>query len=106
MGSGDYSRRSSICGIVDYGADRNAFPLEILKTLKKYTSGIMETELMKPIELDAAIELPIGTKFTASSSVRLNILVKLLCGKLSQRNVGFCVIDQPMNELLLGRRNG
>ena len=59
--------------------------------------------LNAPLHLDAAIKLPGNVAFTASAIVKLCITISLPCGPLRLRNVEFLAIDQPMDEILLGR---
>ena len=59
--------------------------------------------LNAPLDLDAAIKLPGGVPFPASAIVKFCITISLPCGPLRLRNVEFLVIDQPMDEILLGR---
>lgn len=47
--------------------------------------------------------LPPSVKLSASANVILDLQIVLHCGKLWLRNTEFCVIDQEMTEILLGR---
>ena len=44
-----------------------------------------------------------SSAFTASATVKLCITITLLCGPHRLRNVEILFIDQPMDEILLGR---
>ena len=62
-------------------------------------------ELVKfdqPIHLSPAVDLRPGS-ITASVKASLNVTVGLPCGPLRLRKVEFLVIDQDMDDVLLGR---
>lgn len=61
----------SLAGIGNYGADDNTLPMKLLIELQSLSTGISVTKFSKPLQLDAAIELPENVNFSASSSVRL-----------------------------------
>lgn len=93
----------SYCGVGDYGSCNSAIPRELFNRIKEADSSISEKPLAAPIKLEAAFDLPSGVDFSASASTTLDILIELPCGKLSLRNVDFWIVNQTMNELLLGR---
>lgn len=74
-----------------------------MDSIKAAGEVIKKTSLSPPLELRAAIELPSGVRFIASETVRLDLRISLPCGNLSLHNVGLWVVDQHMDELLLGR---
>ena len=87
----------------DIGADYSAIPRSLVNSLSQ--AGIVLTvfkHLNRPLHLDAAIQLPGDVQFTASPIVKLCITISLPFGSLRLRNGEFLVIDQPLDEILLG----
>ena len=88
----------------DIGADNRAIPRSVIKSLRQAGVRIpAKKHLNAPLHLDAAIKLAGNVAFTASAIVKLRITISLPCGPLRLRNVELLVIDQPMDEILLGR---
>ena len=87
----------------DSQADKSAIPRFILNTLSQEGIEACVEKLSQPIRLSAAVQLPEHVSFTASARVKLSITRSLPCGTVGDRRVEFLVVDQDMNEVLLGR---
>ena len=88
----------------DISADQSAILRAFICSLQ--AAGIKVAvikQFNEPLQLDAAIKLPGDVPFTTSSVVNLCITISLPCGPLRLRNVEFLVVDQQIDEILLGR---
>jgi hypothetical protein len=87
------------------GADYSAISKDLLQqpTTAGYNVGMYR--LPKPIKLTACVKSKRGgdVEITVDSMVRMNIMISLPCGPLRLRRVEFLVVDQEMDEVLLGR---
>jgi hypothetical protein len=94
-----------VVALGDYGADYSALPKDILQRLTKAGYNVVIYRLPKPIKLTACIKSTAAgdIEITADSMVRVNIVISLPCGPLRLRRVEFLVVDQEMDEVLLGR---
>ena len=93
----------TIIGLGDYGADNSAISSSLLKNMRSTGKKLQVTKLQKPMQLQAAINLPDAAEFTVSSTILMDITLVLPCGNLILRNVSFWVVDQDMDEIILGR---
>lgn len=93
----------TVIGLGDYGADNSALSASLIKQISSCGIDLNVTKLDNPIHLQAAFDLPPNAKFTVSSTAKMDITVSLPCGNLILRNVLFWVVDQDMNEIILGR---
>ena len=93
----------------DYGSDINAIPDDIYQKVLQAEPSITVTTFEKPKSLSCAFKSD-GQEdrilsFTASRSAKLNITIVLPGPGIPVRirGVEFCVVDQPMDEVLIGR---
>lgn len=87
----------------DIGADYSAVPRRLVQKLVKFGSEIPESVLDSPLKLSVAVRLPKNDPIIATSKVFLSIRLKLPCGPLCLRRVEFIVVENDMEEILLGR---
>ena len=87
----------------DIGADESAIPRCILNNLSHEGIQVRVEQLAQPIRLSAAVQLPDQVSFSASARLKLSITLSLPCVPLRLRRVEFLVVDQDMDEILLGR---
>lgn len=93
----------TIIGLGDYGADNSALSAKMVEKMQSQGKPLEVKKLKKPLTIEAAISLPDNAKFTVSATVRIDVTVSLPCGNLILRNIDFWVVDQDMNEIILGR---
>lgn len=67
-------------GISDYGEDNSSMPKKLLERIKATGTRVEVKRFKDPIELQTAIDLPKGVRFTTSSRVRMGIRIDLPCG--------------------------
>lgn len=89
--------------IGDNGADQSSIAKSIVSKLRKSNVDLKEEKFPEPMRLEPAFKLPKNVSFTASSTIKIDVQVILPCGKLLLRNTPFLVVDQEMDEVLLGR---
>ena len=87
----------------DTGADSTAVPWTLLRKMKCTKTPVEVKKLPEPCILKPALNLPKHLPFTASARAKLDILLELPCGPLLLRNTPCLVVDQEMEEILLGR---
>lgn len=92
----------NVIALGDYGADESALPRNIIKFLERDGKDVKIEQFEKPISLSPAVKLDHNT-VTASANGWFNIRVCLPWRPLRLRNIEFFIIDQEMDEILLGR---
>jgi hypothetical protein len=106
---GRYKVRLAECvevvALGDYGADYSAISKDLLQQLTTTGYNVGMYQLPKPIKLAAYVKSTRAgdIEITADRMVRMNIVISLPCGPLRLRRVEFLVVDQEMDEVLLGR---
>ena len=89
----------------DTGSDVNAMDSRLLQTLQETNHTLPIKVLEKPISLNCAINTGKDIPFTASKRVEISITIFLPGSKLPLRvhKVPFIVVDQKMDETIIGR---
>jgi hypothetical protein len=94
-----------VVALGDYGADFSAICTDMLAKIVNAGNYVEAARLPDPIRLAACVmSTTMGpVEITAESIIRCNIVLNLPCGPLRLRRVEFLIIDQEMDEVLLGR---
>jgi len=89
----------------DYGADFSAISQDMAAKVLSSDPKVEFKKFDKPMELECAFKTDSSVKFTASRSVALAITIVLPGSNIPVRirGIEFIVVDQPMDEVLLGR---
>jgi len=89
----------------DYGADFSAISEDIAAKVQSSDTKVAFKKFDKPMQLECAFKTESRVKFTASRSVVLSITIVLPGSNIPVRirGIEFIVVDQPMDEVLLGR---
>ncbi len=92
------------CAILgDSGADESAISKSMVDKIVQRGRHAEVTPLRNPIQLSPAIKLPQSVPMSASERVHLTVKIYLPCEPLRLRRVGFLMVDQEMEKVLLGR---
>ena len=91
----------------DTGADESAMSHHLVSKIKEASQSVEITPIVPPVKLQVAIRdnNDDHSCFTASSVIKVSILIILPGSRLPLRlhGVPFYVVDQQMNEVILGR---
>jgi hypothetical protein len=91
---------TSAIALDDIGVDYSCIPRSLVDKMKKAGAQIKETFLDKPVYLGAAI---VDVSIKANSVFATHLTMYLNCGPLRLRSTEFLVVDDEMDEVLLGR---
>lgn len=91
----------------DYGSDESAIPFSLLQEVLESEPNVLVVKLNTPTSLATAIKStkPNPITFTASQTAQLSLTISLPGSNLPVRirGIKFLVVDQKMDEVLLGR---